>query len=391
MPKTPNFRIIASWPTGVPMVFSVVVSNEPTTPSTYPAPGTTYAAIGVPCDPTRVGQYGAYEFVTMRPSNENNAQEWFFAAPLTAQETFNYTIENNEDMMWARLTQTWLIKRSAFTDADQASPASPPALGRAWSTVHKNLKRTTVFGPEMEVLDSLYVIFEVIYEDYSVDVFGTEIDPLTGATMLMYKRRIPNSVGAASVGISGGYGVAVQGDGLYAEVQPESDKWSIQIWRYATALTSSPRAIDVVVNYSWPPVLNSIRLYAVGINTFPGARYLVNPVWTSGGYDGPCNAIINESWSSSIPTAAATTQMQPTPVEYDGMFYNVRTRSCLHPAIQFTELAVNSPYVSNFTNTFVCDATSPTTWPSTIVAKVDVENYRGGFIKRELVIYKPGS
>jgi hypothetical protein len=108
------------------------------------------------------------------------------------------------------------------------------------------------------------------------------------------------------------------------------------------------------------------------------------------GYNGPCKAVITESWSPTPISAPAITPMIETPLFFDFATVKVRVPGCLHPAITLTEvIGTSHPTLKSATVTKTFPATNYTVWPNTVVGPFDQQPYRGGFRIKSMVIHKP--
>jgi len=268
-------------------------------------------------------------------------------------------------------------------------------------------KRMTIreaYTPASEYPNHVLFGFEPAEDGYQYPMYivlGSEmvsqtIDPDTGAIRTTTRSIVPAGTNAA----------AINGSGVYSEVESINADWMVQTVREAAGLAGD--AVDGIytrvhykhVRYYWPPGLASLfvrPVYADPLDAYSAVTgFIVYPVWKAYGYSGPCKATITERWTSAKPTfdgnaswptgggvpyLASPTVLQPRPLQYNGVAFNVSVESCLHGAFTF--------YEQGFTWTDA--ATTYTAWPATIVADVDVRPYLGGWLTTTVTIEAPGT
>lgn len=209
-----------------------------------------------------------------------------------------------------------------------------------------------------------------------------EYDELTGTIYNITEEIVP--AGTAGAGLD-------PTTGLFSTVKQIDQYYAIKTTRRPTALGTGDDAIsyETVKNWYWPPVLTSLTFYSV--ERRDGQLYKVGQNMTfQEGYNGPCKAVITDSWSATPVSAPTITPMIETPMNHDFATVSVRVPACLHPAITLTEVIGTSHPVLKFATiakTFL--ATNYTQWPNTIVAAFDQQPYRGGYRIQSIVIHKP--
>ena len=213
-----------------------------------------------------------------------------------------------------------------------------------------------------------------------VPLDGEEFDPDTGDVFPVTQAVVPAGTG----------GSGVNGSGFFSEVTPFNTRWSIKTTRKATGLTTE-RSWPDIVTYPWPAVVTAINIYSLTKGGNP-VRAIVYPVYKTYGYNGPCRATIREKWTADPPTLVIPTNMRPTPIIFQGAFYNVNVGPCLHPAFNFLESAgTDHPDYDPFVHTETVQATNFIDWPSTIIASRNSVRYKGGYLLREMEVYKPSA
>jgi hypothetical protein len=209
-----------------------------------------------------------------------------------------------------------------------------------------------------------------------------EYDELTGTIYNITEEIVP--AGTAGSGLN-------PATGLFSTVKQIDQYYAIKTTRRPTALGTGADAIsyETVKNWYWPPVLTSLVFYA--IERKDGQLYKAGQDMTfQEGYNGPCKAVITDSWSTTPVSAPTLTPMIETPMNYDFATVSVRVPASLHPTISLTETIGSAhPVLHAATITKSFSGTNYTVWPNTILASFDQQPYRGGFRIQSIVIHKP--
>jgi hypothetical protein len=209
-----------------------------------------------------------------------------------------------------------------------------------------------------------------------------EYDELTGTIYNITEEIVP--AGTAGSGLN-------PATGLFSTVKQIDQYYAIKTTRRPTALGTGADAIsyETVKNWYWPPVLTSLVFYA--IERKDGQLYKTGQDMTfQEGYNGPCKAVITDSWSTTPVSAPTLTPMIEKPMNYDFATVSVRVPASLHPTISLTETIGSAhPVLHAATITKSFSGTNYTVWPNTILASFDQQPYRGGFRIQSIVIHKP--
>ena len=231
-------------------------------------------------------------------------------------------------------------------------------------------------------------------------IIGYEFDPDTGSMKPYQRTKVP----------AGTMGTVIQPDGSFSEIQPASTLWSVKTTKQATGLPGiavngvSSRTFKMVVQWSWPRVLNYVYIqpvYADEADIYSTVTgYVTTPHFLTEGYSGPCLATITETWTSKMPKISSEggsanwdsnsldtvyplleqpTVLLPKAIQFDSPKLNVSVGECLHDYINFQYGSFFMEYL----------ATSPIRWPATLLASVDLRPYQGGWLKKIMLIDAP--
>lgn len=259
------------------------------------------------------------------------------------------------------------------------------------STTLSNPAYSTGSNRSIEVIT--YPLFAII---------GYEFDPDTGSMKPYQRTKVP----------AGTSGNIIQPDGSFSEIQPASTLWAVKTTKQATGLPGiavngvSSRTYKMVVQWSWPRVLNYVRIqpvYADEGDIYSAVTgYITTPFFLSEGYSGPCLATITETWTSKMPKISSEggdanwdsnslstvaplleqpTILLPKAIQFDSPKLSVSVGECLHDYINF--------YYGSFAMEY--PATLPTRWPATLLASVDLRPYQGGWLKKVMLIDAPSA
>lgn len=182
--------------------------------------------------------------------------------------------------------------------------------------------------------------------------------------------------------------------GEYSIVDPLNQYFSIKETRPATTLGTGDDSLtwDDIVNWSWPAVLEAIDFFVVEAKDGHLIRYGYD-VDLKEAYSGPCRASITESWSPVPQALPSVVAMLPRAIEFDfPLTRNFSIPQTLHPAITLTEtVGTDHPDLAYTITTKTFAATNYTDWPTSIIASATQVPYRGGFKRRVVTVYKPGT
>ena len=155
------------------------------------------------------------------------------------------------------------------------------------------------------------------------------------------------------------------------------------------ALASGSRSYWTSENYGWPSVVSSIRVETWERRDGGAQRYMV-PVFSRNAYNGPCKALVIETWSKTPPAESLTETMQPLRIDFSTPYFAINIGPSLHAAqfVSFTNGAADPVFTYNIAN-FSTQATSPTDWPSSIIAADQVKPFRGGYLRQLVRVYQP--
>ena len=150
------------------------------------------------------------------------------------------------------------------------------------------------------------------------------------------------------------------------------------------------RSYLTVENFTWPSVLNSIK-----VDVWPrnegGADMYTRPYFSKESYRGPCSALVQETFFTKPPPVSAPKVMMPLPIDLATPFFSLNIAPCLHGALNISITSGTEHPIYDYTGgVYSYPATTPTSWPSSIVASDEVRPFRGGYMRTKVTIYPPG-
>ncbi len=361
-----------------PLIGDLLVSE---TVDTKVAVNATYPDYGTPHPNS--AKWPDHKFCWAEPG-EKGLQRWVYVADRANQHLYNWEVDTSAERPTVK--QTFLIPRDEF-EAGNVTYAPPTFL----DTDDYQLVATVQSRSDIAKLDNLYVVVQVVWEDTSAIISGQEFDPDTGNLYPYSKEKVP----------AGTSGDPLNSSGTYSEVQPVNSLWSIKTTKQAAGLAGaasggvSTRApYPIVVNYSWPGVLNASNPFSVFYPPLRAGGYgraIVVPNYLRDAYDGPCVALVYEQWTQTPPTISTVgNAMFPSPITWEGALLQVRIPPTLHQAFPIWETSGTShPDYKYYYYQQYEPATTPPDWPQYIDSKVDIRPYFGGYLSRRIRIYNP--
>lgn len=361
-----------------PLIGDLLVSE---TVDTKVAINATYPAYGTP-HPNPV-KWPDHKFCWAEPGDKG-LQRWVYVADRTNQHLYNWEVDESTERPTVK--QTFLIPRDEF-EAGNITYTPPTFL----DTNDYQLVATVQSRSDIAKLDNLYVVVQVVWEDTSAVISGQEFDPDTGNLYPYSKEKVP----------AGTPGDPLDSSGTYSEVQPVNSLWSIKTTKQAAGLAgaasggvSTRSPYPIVVNYSWPGVLNASNPFSTFYPPLRAGGYgraIVSYNYLRDAYDGPCVALVYEQWTQNPPTISTVNNaMFPEPVQWNGALLQVSIPPTLHQGFQIYETSgtANQDYKYYYYQQYI-RGTTPTDWPQYIDSKVDIRPYFGGYLSRRIRIYNP--
>ena len=255
-----NRLITAWWPTGAAMAFYVRVNMGNIPVAQIPLPGTTYANSPAYVDKSQSTGLENFEFIVDQDDAEDGWRQYHYAAPLmtsaggtiSGQESYNYEVFNTGEYEFPRCVQTWLIKRGTY-DPDLLT-AAPPSFAKPYSWTRTNsrqLRCATAFHQRHQLMDSLYVIYEVTWIDISTVLTGYEPDPETRDNITITRQLTTTS------------GAPTQAAG--SEITKTSVKPGLWLVTTRTIGSGTPTGYTQpdIVEFEFPALLTGITMAAV--------------------------------------------------------------------------------------------------------------------------------
>lgn len=342
-------------------------------------------------------------FVAPLQNEREDMYTLYFAAPREDQDEYNWEV-TQADIGGSRfdaIARTYVIPRSEYDMASPAMGAAMPnvpedrfASHATYILAQKNQRRI-----ERE-FDAHFVSETRVYvRKVAITQIGT--DPLNGgplaSTSTIYHR---------SEVVSGGLTIAqlfaaptnaywgTQSDGTVRTGRQLSAEFYEVLSEQVVSGTAAGGVITVLdyfttEDFSWPAVFGGVRLYDYELRN-GGTEIYAEPYFEKEAYRGPCRAQVQITWSASKFTVSEPIVMQPLPIAVNTPFYNWSVGPCLHESGTLNVVTGNHPkYALNAGTAAQWEATSPTTWPESVLAVDEQKPYRGGWLRTRVTIYQP--
>lgn len=312
---------------------------------------------------------------------QNGSQPLYYVADRQSQHLYNWETDNSSE--WPRVVQSFVILRDEFdVNSRDYAPPPPDAIDCSEYQITQIQQRRM----DDQRFDSLFVRVNVVRENIIEPLRGVTFDSETGILVTTEKQKVP----------AGTPGSGISSDGTYSTIEPINSTWSIRTTRKAAGIVAqasggtATRTYPIVVNYSWPAVLGSVRVFFPTLKSGGLGPAIVRPIWWKDAYNGPCVAEVVETWTLTQPTATLGQTMNPGDIEWNGLLFSFRASNILHSGMSFYETpGTNHPTYAYYYQQQYYGATTPGSWPNYVTSQIDVRPYFGGWLKREIRVYNP--
>jgi hypothetical protein len=183
----------------------------------------------------------------------------------------------------------------------------------------------------------------------------------------------------------------VQGDFTAREGQQLSDDWFAVTRRQVipSRFSTSGRSYYSTADHLWPAVLSTIQI-DIWNRIEGGSDMFTIPIYAKEAYRGPCRAYVEERFYLSPPPMEAPKVMLPLPIDLQTPVFGLNIGPTLHTARGITlNTGTNHPVYEYSVGSWNFPATTPTSWPSSVVASDECRPFRGGYIKTKVTVYPP--
>lgn len=370
--------------------------------------------------------YPNHKLVHVSPQDGNGWSRWYYAADRISQDAYNWEYQQADlgGRKFDGVRRTYLTPRADFSSsapaAGAAMPDTPTGLFTGYILATREQRRT---GDE--IFDSVYVI-EI--RDYinrvasSASSYDQTTEGVLIRTETLYYRGELYGGTAIETAILDETKWGVSAGGVQTEAVQLSEDWfmvtSTDVVPQNKTTGSSKfgglllRSYDTYITYSWPAVLgddesllsNGVDLVSTvseGIEIMDweykdgGSRDIPRPMFEEQAYRGPTRATITEEWSKTAPTIAGQTnrpyQLRPLPIVYNSPYLTLGIPPSLHDAVTIKcDTGTNDPtWGLNTGSQRTFPATNQIVWPPSFTASVEVTPFRGGYMTRHVLVYKP--
>ena len=341
-------------------------------------------------------------FAKERPEPESvDSFDFYYAADRSSQDSYNFSHTKADigGTKFDAVARTYVTLRSAFTP-------NTPAMGAAMPNTPAGLfpgdyvlaeKRQTRIG-EQE-LDNLYVAETHVYvKRCTITQLG--IDPINGevltstSTLYYASEVVTGSTTAATLFASPSNAYwGLQSTGVQRTGKQLSCEWyeitsEVIVAGELSDGATTIRSYSSSQNYYWPPILNYVDIRVWEKRNGRTERYS-RPVYTKEGYRGECKTDIVDTFHTTAPAVSAPSVMIPLPINIQNPYYSLSISPCLFAGATYSFTnGTEDPDYEYTVDQYVFPATSPTVWPA-FVTIVNVQPFRGGYLKSTIKIYKP--
>ena len=353
--------------------------------------------------------------------------EYYYAADRLHQDDYNFEFSQADlgGNKYDTVVRTYVTLRSEFSDTDvkyEAGDRMPDVPASQFEDTYLLMTRHQKRIGDVE-LDGLFVVEQRIYfkrvEISIADHDDTTKGVLIQTETLYYRGEIYNKGAAIEVEILDKTKWGVSLEGVQTEAKQLSEDWFLVtstdvIPQDKTVIGAKfggkvLRSYDTYITYSWPAVLgddgslNNLNHFTktTGIEIMDWEdkggtfRNYVRPMFEEQGYRGPTRATIVEEWSLEAPVISSDAQrpfvMRPLPIVYNSPYLTVQIPPTLHGNVTLVcNTGTSDPtWGQNVGSDRHFPETNVTKWPDSFVATVEVNPFRGGYLTRQVTVYKP--
>jgi len=170
----------------------------------------------------------------------------------------------------------------------------------------------------------------------------------------------------------------------------------------ASKLVSS---YDTYQNFYWPPVFSHLSKN-IWKRRDGGSELVITPHFFNEAYNGPTRMLIKTYWrkdewgiasgtigdGSSYPALTNIKPMVPLPMDFVTPMFNVHVKASLHGDVSLTYTTGSDHPVWEYAGYKASfNATSHTTWPTSLVISDTQKPYRGGYLREHITAYAPNA
>jgi hypothetical protein len=359
--------------------------------------------------------------------------QYYYAAEREFQDNYNFEFSQADlgGNKYDTVVRTYVNLRSDFTDTDgeyQAGDAMPDVPASQFNDDYILMTRQQKRIGDAE-LDGLFVVEQRVYFRRTTSSIASYDEATEGVliqTETLYFRGETYSAVAIETAILDETKWGVSAGGVRTEAKQLSGDWFLvtatdvipqdKTGDYSNFGGLVTHTYETYITYSWPAVLGDdgshkgVSGHSAGLVTDTGieimdwedksggSRNYVRPMFKEQGYRGPTRATIVEEWSlvrpyiySGLNRHLRPFMMRPLPIVYNSPYLSVQLPPTLHEqvSLQCDTSASDPTWGANSGSERIFPATNVTDWPSSFVATVEVNPFRGGYLTRQVTVYKP--
>ena len=242
-----------------------------------------------------------------------------------------------------------------------------------------------------EPLDGVFVVVEYIYVRIC-ELEGIQYDSKSNRAFKFTEKIVPAEDYDVDALVAAGGDFVMGSDGIVAELYPLNCDWSLLRTSKKTDLALTYTYWDTVSFY-WPPVLEYLNLLPINLKSGDLFK-VIDRHRVRSAYNGQCVAQYEVSYSATPPSKATleawlSAPMLPEAVEYDGVLFNIRIRSCLHFGLVLDDVVGTNHPVVNGNYGVTIPATNYEDWPESINAAYSVSREESYYRIVKMTVYAP--
>lgn len=346
-----------------------------------------------------------HKLVYVKPVDidRNEVFEFFYAADRSSQDNYNWAFTQADigGTKFNAVERTYVTLRSAFSSTTPIAGATMPNVPVSLFSGTYVLARRGQQRIGEQVLDSLYVVDVHTYiKRCSIRTIGVDSNngkPLTATDVVYYATEVVtgSTTAAALFADSTNAYWGLQTNGDWVTGSQLSCDWYVITTSQQVAGTLTGSVVAVMsyttnIEYSLPPVLEQVD-FLTWARREGGDDIRVALRFNPEGYRGPCSVAVVVTWSKTAFTLGAPVELKPTRINYSAPFFEVNIPESLHTAFEFhCDIGTSDPvYKANYNSGRLFPATSPTTWPATMLIDDDQQPYKGGFLRTTRTLTTP--
>lgn len=342
--------------------------------------------------------------LTLAVPQDNSEDKYtlYFAAERENQDEYNWETTQADigGQKFDAISRTYVIPREDYSMADPLMgsampdvPADKFTTPAAYILAIKAQRRT-----EKEFDSHFVVETRVFVRKTTIKQIGTDPlngNPLLSSVTIYHKDEVVTGALTAEAlfGAPTNSYWGTQSNGYVRTGQQISSEFyqitSEQVVSGTGSGTLTVNDYFTTEDFYWPAVYGGVRLYDYSLKK-GGQEIYAEPIYSREAYRGPCRARVVVTWSKNEHAVSTPQVMRPLPITVNTPFFSFSVGPTLHTAGNFTVVTGNHPkYSLNAGVAAQWTATTPTDWPSSVLAVDEQRPYRGGWLRTQATVFQP--